>query len=131
VLVVLIVVVGWLGAIVVTDWVRQGVVDTWAGPDTTVQSGLRLDGCLDIAFREDVYFPSWVRFEGRVYRWGDLLAPIGPNSIGRAFIATGYRHGDLELFRIENDPEGRAGNKIMLRQGDSPAGAVYVVSDCG
>ena len=30
-----------------------------------VQSGLRLAGCPDIAFREDVYFPSWVRFEGK------------------------------------------------------------------
>jgi hypothetical protein len=125
------VVVAWLVAIAVTDWVRQGTVDTWTGPDATVQSGLRLDGCPDIAFREDVYFPSWVRFEGKLFRWADLLAPIGPHSIGDAFLATGYRNGDLELFRVENDPEGRAGNKVMLRQGESPAGAIYVVSACG
>ena len=131
VLAVVIAAIVWLGAIVVTDYVRQGVVDTWTGPDATVQSGLRLDGCPSITFREDVYFPSWVRFEGRVFRWADLLAPIGPDSIGDAFLQTGFRNGDLELFRVANDPEGRAGNKVMLRQRESPAGAIYVVSDCG
>jgi hypothetical protein len=126
-----VVLVVWFAAIAITDQIRQRTVDTWTGPDASVQSGLRLEGCPDIVFREDVYFPSWVRFEGRIFRWADLLAPIGPNSVGVSFLSTGYRNGDLELFRVLNDPEGRAGNKIMLRQGDSPAGAIYVAADCG
>ena len=128
---VLIVVAIWLGAIVATDWIRQGRVDTWVGPDTTVQSGLRLDGCPDIVFRENVYFPSWIRFEGHVFRWGDSLLPIGPNSVPTSFEETGYKSGDLRLYRVLNNPEGRAGNQVMIRQGESPAGAIYVKSACG
>ncbi|MEO5885657.1 MAG: hypothetical protein ABIQ58_09115 [Candidatus Limnocylindrales bacterium] len=125
------IVVLWYVAVFVTDRLREGRVDTWTGPDATVQSGLRLDGCQDIAFNEDVYFPSWVRFEGGIFRWSDSLSPIGPNSVGRSFIATGYRSGDLELFRVANNPEGLAGRQIMLRQGTASAGAIYVLSDCG
>jgi hypothetical protein len=127
----LVVAAAWLGAIVVTDYVRQGRVDTWTGPDATVQSGLRLDGCPDIVFRENVYFPSWVRFEGGVFRWADRLTPIGPNSVPTSFEETGYANGDLRLYRVLNNPAGRAGEEVMIRQGESPAGAIYVKSDCG
>ena len=41
----------WFAAIAVTDWLRYDRVDTWAGPDATVTSGLRLAGCPDIVFR--------------------------------------------------------------------------------
>lgn len=107
------------------------VVDTWQGPDASVRSGILLDGCPVIRFEEDVYFPSWITFEGRTYRWADLLTPIGPNSIGDAYLPTGYRHDDLELFRIANTLEGEAGTNVMIRQGTSFAGAIYVASSCG
>ena len=86
---VLIVVAIWLGAIFVTDWIREGRVDTWVGPDTTVQSGLRLDGCPDIVFRENVYFPSWIRFEGKVFRWARQPAADRPEQ--RAHVVRGDR----------------------------------------
>lgn len=121
----------WLVSIAVTDQVRQRLVDTWQGPDATVQSGILLDGCPVIRFEEDVYFPSWIRFQGRTYRWADLLVPIGPNSLGDAYLPTGYRHDGLELFRIANTTEGRAGRQIMVRQGTSFGGAVYLASSCG
>jgi len=121
----------WLAAITVTDWLRVGRVDTWAGPDTSVQSGLRLDGCPDVSFREDVYFPSWIRFEGQVFRWADRRLPIGQHSVGDSYLATGYTHADLELYRVANTIEGRAGHEILVRQGGSPAGAIYVLADCG
>lgn len=124
------IIVVWFAAIAVTDWLRYDRVDTWDGPDATVQSGLRLAGCPDIVFREDVYFPAWVRFEGKVFRWTDRVAPIGPNSVGKSFEATGYTLGDLELFRVTNSTEGLAGRQIMIRQGTSPVGALFVVTDC-
>lgn len=130
-LVALVVVVTWIVAVNVTDLLRQGRVDTWTGPDATVQSGLQLAGCPAIAFREDVYFPSWIRFEDSVFRWSDTLLPIGSTSIGRSIEVTGYHNGDLELFRILNTPEGREGNQILLRQGRAPAGAIYTKTDCG
>ncbi len=131
VLVALIVAAVWLAAIAVTDWVRKGRVDTWVGPDASVQSGLRLDGCPDLVFREDVYFPSWIRFRGEIFQWGDSLTPIGPNSVPRSFEETGYTLGDLRLYLVHNSPQGRAGEQVMIRQGESPAGAIYVRTDCG
>lgn len=126
----IIAVIVWFGAIAVTDWLRYDRVDTWEGPDATVQSGLRLAGCPDIIFREDVYFPAWIRFEGGVFRWTDSGAPVGPNSIGKSYLETGYTLGDLELFRIANSIDGQEGRRIMIRQGESPVGAIYVVTDC-
>lgn len=126
----LIIVVLWLGAITVTDFVRVGHVDTWNGPDDSVQSGLRLAGCPEISFVEDVYFPSWLRFEGKVYRWTESGRPIGPDSIGTAYLETGYTLGDLVLLRIANEVEGLAGNQVLVRQGTSMVGAVYAVTDC-
>jgi len=131
VLVALIAAAVWLAAIFVTDYIRESTVDTWVGPDSSVQSGQRLLGCPDVTFREDVYFPTWVRFEGKVFRWADILTPIGPNSVGQSFRETGYQNGDLRLYLVDNNPEGRAGNQVMIRQGESPAGAIYVIADCG
>jgi hypothetical protein len=124
-------VVAWIGAIAVTDYVRYGVVDTWEGPTTTVESGHRLADCPNVPFLEDVYFPAWIRFDGQVFGWTERTTPIGPDSVGRSYTATRYRHGDLELFRVDNSPEGRAGRQVMVRQGTSSAGAVYRATDCG
>ena len=126
----LILAVIWLGAITVTDFLRFGRVDTWAGPDDAVQSGLRLAGCPQISFVEDVYFPAWLRFDGRVYSWTDSGRPIGPDSVGSAYLETGYTLGDLVLLRMMDEPEGRDGDRVLVRQGTSMVGAVYAVTDC-
>ncbi len=123
--------VGWLAAIRITDAIRIGRVDTWAGPDASVQSGLRLAGCPDFAFPEDPYFPSWVRFDGFTYIWAGRALPIVDDVIGTSYERTGYTNGSLELFRIISNPEGRAGREILMREGQSAGGAVYVLSDCG
>lgn len=121
----------WVAGIALTDVVRQRVVDTWEGPDQSVRSGLLLEGCPSIEFEENVYLPSWIRFEGRTYRWADLSVPIGTSSIGESYLPTGYRHDDLELFRVANTEAGRAGEQVMIRQGDAYAGAIYLASSCG
>lgn len=121
--------IAWLGAIFVTDRMREGRVDTWDGPDATVQSGLQLEGCPTVGFTEDVYFPAWVRLDGRVYGWGNRSAPIGPDSVGVSYTDTGYVLGDLRLYRILSSPDGRDGRQILMRQGDSNAGAVYLVQE--
>lgn len=122
----IVVAIVWVVGIALTDVVRQRVVDTWEGPDATVQSGLILEGCPAIAFEEDVYLPSWVRFEGQVYRWADLNVPIGTRSIGDTFLPTGYRHDDLELFRVAARTD-----QVMIRQGEAIVGAIYLASSCG
>jgi hypothetical protein len=119
----------WLLAVFVTDQMRLGRIATWDGPDSTVQSGLRLDGCPIVGFTEDVYFPAWVRLDGHLYRWANQSAPIGPDSVGVSYTDTGYHHDDLQLYRIISSQDGREGKRIMMRQGGSPAGAIYVIAD--
>lgn len=119
----------WLIAVFVTDQMRVGRIDTWNGPDQTVQSGLLLEGCSIAGFTEDVYFPAWVRLDGHLYRWANQSAPIGPDSVGVSYTDTGYRFGDLRLYRIISSQDGRDGKRIMMRQGDSPAGGIYLIED--
>jgi hypothetical protein len=117
----------WLGAIVVTDRLRAGHVDTWTGPDATVQSGLRLAGCDLPNFPEDSYFPGWIRFEGRIYRWADLSAPVSASTIPSTYEPTGYALADLDLYLINSSQSGRDRERVMIRNGESSAGAVYIL----
>ena len=110
---------------------RDGRLDTWVGPDTTVQSGYVLAGCALPSFSEDSYFPTWIRFDGHVYRWADLSAPIGPDSIPTSYEPTGHTLGTLALHRILSSQSGLAGERIMIRNGEAEAGAVYLlVPEC-
>jgi hypothetical protein len=117
----------YLVVALVAGYVRSVSVDTWGGPDGSVQSGQRLAGCPQIETRTDVYFPTWIRFEGRIYHWVDAAYPIGPDSIPGSYVPTDYVHDDLRILHIVNTPEGRSGEAIMVRQGEAPAGAVYRV----
>ena len=126
-----VVVVVWFASIRVFDALRVGRVDTWAGPDASVTSGLRLSGCPDFAFPEDPYFPAWIKYSGFTYQWAGRALPIVDDVIGTSYERTGYTNGSLELFRIISNPDGRAGKEILVREGESAGGAVYVLSDCG
>jgi hypothetical protein len=42
-----------------------------------------------------------------------------------AYPATGYRLGDLQLFRILNTPQGQAGDQILLKIVNVETGEVY------
>jgi hypothetical protein len=42
-----------------------------------------------------------------------------------AYPASGYRLGDLELFRILNTPQGQAGDQILLKIVNVETGEVY------
>jgi hypothetical protein len=117
----------WIGAIVVTDRLKADHVDTWDGPDATVQSGLRLEGCDLPGFLEDSVFPAWIRYQGHVYRWADLSAPISSGSVPRLYTPTGYRHGDKVMYRITASDPAVTQERIVVRNGDSDAAAVYLL----
>ena len=115
---------GWLLLLAGIAVVREFRTETWSGPDQSVTSGQRLPGCTaDLSFR-DPLFPTWVRFEGSVFRAASRNRPVGtlPNA---AYPAAGYRLGDLELFRILNTPEGQAGDQILLKIVNVETGEVY------
>lgn len=103
---------------------REFGTETWSGPDRSVTSGQRLPGCAaDLSFRDGL-FPTWVRFEGSVFVAAARNRPAGelPNA---AYPATGYRLGDLEMFRILNTPQGQAGDQILLKVVNVETGELY------
>jgi hypothetical protein len=125
------IVIVYLVLSVATGWLRAGDVATWSGPDATVQSGQRLASCPAIVERPDVYFPSWIRFDGHVYSWSPASWPIAGPAADVAYAPTGYTHDGLEILRVRSTPEGRSGEIILVRHGDAPAGALYhVVEGC-
>lgn len=121
----------WVGAIVVTDRLRAGRVETWSGPDATVQSGVELAGCTFPVSPTDRSFPVWIRFGGQLYRWGDLTIPIIDEEIPSIYAPTGYTLGNLSLMTVENTPAGKARERVIVRIGGAQGAAVYLVMpDC-
>ena len=104
---------------------REGRVDTWSGPDSTVTSGQRLEGCPAASEFQDPIFPAWVRFEGSVYGGTPAIRPVGSNK-DNAYPVTAYRLGSLGLLRVGSEPEGQAGGTILLKLDSSLTGQLYV-----
>jgi hypothetical protein len=125
-----VVLVAYVGIRVGTQWLREGRVDTWDGPDATVQSGVRLAGCPSVDRLRVEDFPSWVSFEGSIYRYtGDKRPYVGPETPG--FVQTPYTNGSMRLALIENTPDGKARDTILIWLQDALAGIEYArVSEC-
>jgi hypothetical protein len=117
----------WIVAIVVTDRLKADHVDTWDGPDATVQSGLRLEGCDLPGFLEDSVFPAWIRYQGHIYRWADLSAPISSGTIPRLYTPSGYSLGDKVLYLITAADPALTPERIIVRNGESDAAAVFLL----
>ncbi len=120
-----------VGGMAVVQRLRGDGLDTWSGPDATVQSGIVLAGCALPEYQDNGVFPAWVRFDGRIYRWADVSAPISAASIGTSYKATDYHLNDLRIYRILTSAAARNGERILIRNGEADAGGVYVlVPDC-
>ncbi|HYN47543.1 MAG TPA: hypothetical protein VER83_01680, partial [Candidatus Nanopelagicales bacterium] len=91
-----VVLVAYLAIRVGTQWWRESRVATWSGPDATVQSGVRLAGCPIVDRIRVDDFPSWVLFEGSIYRYtGDKRPYLGPTTPG--FVQTPFTSGAMRL----------------------------------
>lgn len=109
---------------------RDGRVDTWSGPDGSVTSGQRLADCALVGSVSDDLFPSWIRYDGIVYRLTDSIRPMGfqPDA---DFPPTGYAHGPMTLYRVVNTPEGQAGTIVLVKLDTSAVGRVFrATPDC-
>jgi hypothetical protein len=109
---------------------RDARVDVWSGPDASVTSGQRLEGCAQVGSVRDGIFPSWIRFEGTVYRLTQTNRPMGfePDA---AFPQTGYTLGSLELYRIANTPDGLDGTIVAVKIDSNAVGRVFrATPDC-
>jgi hypothetical protein len=108
---------------------RESRVDVWSGPDTSVTSGQRLEGCALISVRDDI-FPSWIRLDGTIYRLTETIRPMGfePDA---DFPPTGYTLGTMTLYRIANTPEGQSGNIVAVKLNTSAVGRIFrATPDC-
>lgn len=110
----IVVVVAWFGVSVVTGWMRDNRVDTWSGPDQSVQSGEKLADCAEVETVRDEAFPSWVRYRGAIYRLTTSASPFIGQGITAGYHDSGYALGALHLILIDNTPEGRSLDSIMV-----------------
>ena len=109
-----VVLVAWFGVSVVTGWIRDNRTDTWSGPDQSVQSGEKLADCSEVELVRDEAFPSWIRYKGAIYRLTTSTWPfIGPG-ITTGYHDSGYALGPMHLILIDNSPEGRKLDTILL-----------------
>lgn len=119
-----VVLVAYLAIRVGTQWLRENRVVTWDGPDATVQSGVRLANCPIVDQIRVDDFPSWVLYQGSIYRYTGYLRPyLGPDTPG--FVQTEYVSGALRLVLIENTPDGRARDTILIWLQGALAGIQY------
>jgi hypothetical protein len=125
-----VVIVAYVALRVGTQWWREGRVVTWDGPDATVQSGVRLADCPSVDRIRVEDFPSWVQFEGSIYRYtGDMRPYLGPETPG--FTQTPYSSEAMRLALIENTPDGRARDTILVWLQGALAGIEYArVPEC-
>ncbi len=108
------------------DYLRQTSVDTWAGPDRTVTSGQQLSGCAAITGITTVEeYPNWLRLGGAVYVRTDAIRPGVIDGPDGGYRSTGYTLGNLILATIENTPEGKARDQVLVYSNGAMAGYVY------
>jgi hypothetical protein len=115
----------YLIATAVMGYLRDQRVDTWTGPDATVTSGQRLDGCPSFFRLEHPVFPAWIRFDGGVFQRTDQIVPVGATNIGTSYIESGYRHDDFVLYTVHVPGLGEPGSRIAVRKGSAAAAEIY------
>jgi hypothetical protein len=131
ILVTIAVLVLWFGAWAGLDWIRRGQLTTWTGPDATVQSGQVLQGCPIVNTIDNPVFPSWVRWNGSIYRYSGWKRPFMGIDRTAGFSESGYRTGDLHLYLIDNTPDGKSRDTVLLWFEGGIAGVEYArTPDC-
>jgi hypothetical protein len=111
--------------------VRNARTDTWSGPDSTVTSGMRLEGYGAFHRTDDALFPNWVRIDGKVYQPTGAQLPVGSSNIGVYYIDSGYTFDSLRIYRVTLAGLGEPGTRILVRNGESPAGGLFgVIEGC-
>ncbi len=110
-----------------TDWIRQGRVDTWAGPDVNVQSGQQLAACPAAGNVTDDVFPSWIRIDSAVYTLTDAIRPTARDGSGgqTSYTESGYTDGSLHLLFDDTTPQGLQRDYVMVYAPPAIAARVY------
>jgi hypothetical protein len=114
ILAVIVVVIAWFALRAgVTIW-RDNTTDTWTGPDASVQSGQRLDGCAPVNILHDDAFPTWIRFQGSIFALANARRPVAAVTAENGYEATGYTNDARLLLRMLDPSTGAVRPDQML-----------------
>ena len=114
----------------VTIW-RDNTTDTWAGPDATVQSGQRLEGCAPVNVLHDDAFPTWIRYGGAVFGMANARRPVAAVTAENGYQAPGYTNDSRLLLRML-DPTGAVReDQLLIYDPRADTGELYrILPDC-
>lgn len=118
--------IGALAASPVAAMLRDLRVDTWDGPDRTVQSGQRLSGCASVNVLHDDIYPTWVRYEGVVYQKLDLQRYLDAQPSGVRLAEPGYSLGPMRLLVDDAVVTGGEPDSVLIVLPPSRLAVVYV-----
>ncbi|MDQ3492356.1 MAG: hypothetical protein M3452_03730 [Chloroflexota bacterium] len=126
-----IVALGYVALLFANEYLRASRIDSWAGPDASVQSGLALAGCPVAEGHGDEAFPSWIRYRDDLYASTGRVAPIGTAwQYGQTrYAESDYRLGNIRLL-LEEPAAGAAPASVLLLQEPAPAARIYDRIDC-
>ncbi|CAN5763064.1 hypothetical protein BH24CHL8_BH24CHL8_09070 [soil metagenome] len=112
--------VGW-------NWWRDQHVDTWSGPDMTVQSGQRLEGCLAANAQRDDLLPTWIRFDETVYVRSPRVRPMrGEGQPGATqYVESGYSQGRVRILLYEPPVADEQPQELILVIPPARGGTVF------
>jgi len=129
---VIIVIVGWFALRAgVTIW-RDNTTDTWAGPDATVQSGQRLEGCAPVNILHDDAFPTWIRYGGSIFAMANARRPVADVTTEYGYEATGYTNDSRLLLRMLDPATGSPrADQLLIYDPRADTGELYrFLPDC-
>ncbi len=111
------------------DFWRQHRVDTWSGPNASVQSGQTLDTCPAVVDVHDDVFPNWVRVGSTVYVISDAIRPVPDPAVGKTtYTEAGFSMGSLRLLYDEDTPAGKSRGYVLVYAPPASAARVYDVA---
>ena len=90
-------------------------------------SGQPLDSCPDVnAIAQVETYPNWLRYDGQLYLRTDTVRPGLIDGV--SYVDSGYRLDHLFLVLLENTPDGRARQEVMVWSDGAMAGYAYHVA---
>lgn len=123
---------GYVALLFTNEFLRGSRVDTWAGPDASVQSGLALAECPAAEGLGDAVFPSWIRYRDEVVAATGRVAPIGPAwQYGQTrYAETDYRMGSIRLLLEASLAVDATPDTVLLLQEPAQGARLYDRIDC-
>lgn len=122
----------YMALLFTNESIRASRVDTWAGPDESVQSGMALARCPAAEGHGDEVFPSWIRYGGEVFASNGRVSPIGRAwQYGQTrYDESDYRLGRIRLLLDVPSPGSATPDTVFLLQEPAQVARLYDRIEC-